>query len=104
MPDPKEKNQLFFDFEDFSGSGTSQGDTSDRKVKDDLTPGLFDPELSEEEEMDEIIDINKENENENEDEEKNENKTDRNNNDKENEEDDVIIINQTTPQNIDKEN
>ena len=55
MSDPKEKNQLFFDFEDFSGSGTSQGDATDRKVKDDLTPGLFDPELSEEEEMDQFL-------------------------------------------------
>ena len=55
MPDSNEKNQLFFDFEDFSGSGTSQSDASDRKVKDDLTPGLFEPELSEEEEMDEFL-------------------------------------------------
>ena len=55
MPDPKEKNQLFFDFEDFSGSGTSQGNAPDRKAKDDLTPGLFDPELSEEEEMDKFL-------------------------------------------------
>ena len=68
--------------------------------KDDYENYTVNIESSEEEEMDEIIDINKENE----DEEKNENKTDRNNNDKENEEDDVIIINQTTPQNIDKEN
>lgn len=55
MSDPKEKNQMFFDFDDLPGSGTSQGDASDRKVKDDLTPGLFDPELSEEEEMDEFL-------------------------------------------------
>lgn len=55
MSDSTEKNQMFFDFEEFSGGGTSQGEASDRKVKDDLTPGLFDPELTEEEEMDEFL-------------------------------------------------
>jgi len=55
MPDSKENNQLFFDFDNYSDRGTSRGDASDRKAKDDLTPGLFDPELTEEEEMDEFL-------------------------------------------------
>ena len=55
MPDSKENNQMFFDFGDFSDRGTSHGETPDRKAKDDLTPGLFDSELSEEEEMDQFL-------------------------------------------------
>ena len=55
MPDSKENTQMFFDFEEFSDRGTSHGETSDRKVKDDLTPGLFDSDLSEEEEMDQFL-------------------------------------------------
>jgi hypothetical protein len=55
MPDSKDNNQLFFDFEDFSDRGTSHGETPDRKAKDDLTPGLFDSDLTEEEEMDQFL-------------------------------------------------
>ena len=55
MPDSKENNQMFFDFDDFSDRGSSHGETSNRKAKDDLTPGLFDSELTEEEEMDQFL-------------------------------------------------
>jgi hypothetical protein len=54
-------------------------------------------------EIEEIININNENDEVNENEEKNESKIDKKNSDKENEEDDVIIINQTSPQNSDNE-
>ncbi len=52
MPDSKENNQMFFDFTD---PVSSHGENPDRKAKDDLTPGLFDSELSEEEEMDQFL-------------------------------------------------
>ena len=55
MADSDEHGQLTFDFGDFSDRETSRGTSSDRKDKDDLTPGLFDPELSEEEEMDAFL-------------------------------------------------
>ena len=55
MPDSKENNQMFFDFDNFSDRGSSHGETPDRKAADDLTPGLFDSELTEEEEMDQFL-------------------------------------------------
>ena len=55
MSDPKENDQLFFDFEEFSGGETSQGESSDRKAQVDQTPELFDSELTEEEEMDAFL-------------------------------------------------
>ena len=55
MPDSKDNNQLFFDFDNLSDRGSSHGETPDRKAKDDLTPGLFDSDLSEEEEMDQFL-------------------------------------------------
>ena len=52
MADKSENGQLTFDFDDFSASGSSSGGSSSgKKSQDDLTPGLFDPEVSEEEEM-----------------------------------------------------
>ena len=55
MSDSKENDQLFFDFDDFSDRGTSHGASSNRKAQDDLTPGLFESNLTEEEEMDEFL-------------------------------------------------
>jgi len=55
MPDSKENNQMFFDFDNSSDLGSSHGKTPDRKAKDDLTPGLFDSGLTEEEEMDQFL-------------------------------------------------
>lgn len=52
MADNSKNGQMTFDFDDFSASGSSSGGTSSgKKRQDDLTPGLFDPEVSEEEEM-----------------------------------------------------
>ena len=52
MADKSENGQLTFDFGDFSASDNSSGENSSgKKRQDDLTPGLFDPEVSEEEEM-----------------------------------------------------
>jgi len=52
MADKSENGQLTFDFDGFSASGSSSGGSSSgKKSQDDLTPGLFDPEVSEEEEM-----------------------------------------------------
>ena len=52
MADKSENGQLTFDFDDFSASDNSSGGSSSgKKRQDDLTPGLFDPEVSEEEEM-----------------------------------------------------
>ena len=55
MSDPKESDQLFFDFEEFSGGETSQGESSDRKAQVDQTPELFASDLTEEEEMDAFL-------------------------------------------------
>ncbi|MBE6373169.1 MAG: hypothetical protein E7055_13995 [Lentisphaerae bacterium] len=46
---------MFFDFDNSSDLGSSHGKTPDRKAKDDLTPGLFDSGLTEEEEMDQFL-------------------------------------------------
>ena len=52
MADKSENGQLTFDFDDFSASDNSSGgNSSGKKRQDDLTPGLFDPVVSEEEEM-----------------------------------------------------
>ena len=52
MPDFNEDGQLTFDFKDFSDDTRSPGGKSpNAKVRDDMTPGLFDPVVSEEEEM-----------------------------------------------------
>ena len=55
MSDNNEKKQLFFDFEGFSDAGTSSGPTPEKKVRDDSAPGLFDSDLTEEEEMDAFL-------------------------------------------------
>ena len=52
MSDGKDKDQLTFDFSDFFTDGRSPGaDKPGMEIRDEMTPGLFDPELSEEEEM-----------------------------------------------------
>ena len=52
MADDSKSDQLTFDFGDFSASDNSSGGkSSGKKSQDDLTPGLFDPVVSEEEEM-----------------------------------------------------
>ena len=52
MSDDSKSGQLTFDFDDFSASGNSSGGNSTgKKSHDDLTPGLFYPVVSEEEEM-----------------------------------------------------
>ncbi|MBO4630744.1 MAG: hypothetical protein J5858_02355 [Lentisphaeria bacterium] len=52
MSGDKNKDQLTFDFSDFFSDGRPSGeDKPGLKIRDDMTPGLFDPEVSEEEEM-----------------------------------------------------
>ena len=55
MSDDKEKKQLFFDFEGFSDTETSSGQSSEKEVRGDSAPGLFDSDLTEEEEMDAFL-------------------------------------------------
>ncbi|MBQ9338636.1 MAG: hypothetical protein IJS14_15200 [Lentisphaeria bacterium] len=56
MADPETGRQMTFDFGDFSDApGHSPDPQPDRKSPDDLTPGLFDPEVSEEEEMEAFL-------------------------------------------------
>ena len=55
MSDDNEKKQLFFDFEGFSDAGTSSGPAPEKEVRDDSAPGLFDSDLTEEEEMDAFL-------------------------------------------------
>ncbi len=56
MSDISKDGQLTFDFGDFTepGSVSSENKTG-QKVSDDLTPGLFDPDVSEEEEMESFL-------------------------------------------------
>ena len=56
MPDTGKAGQLTFDFDDFSDHDRSPGsNTREMKSRDDMIPGLFDPVVSEEEEMKEFL-------------------------------------------------
>ena len=57
MSDFSKDGQLTFDFDDFSehDSVSSREKTRGKKIRDDMTPGLFDPVVSEEEEMEAFL-------------------------------------------------
>ena len=94
------KNEIKKYKNDNSQEEEDDDDDDEDKKKDDneLNNYTVSIEKEEDREIEEVIDIKKENEDDKENEEENENKSDKNY-DKDNDEDDVIIINQTSPHN-----
>ena len=99
------KNEIKKYKNDNSQEEEDDDDDDEDKKKDDneLNNYTVSIEKEEDREIEEVIDIKKENEDDKENEEENENKSDKNY-DKDNDEDDVIIINQTSPHNNDNDN